>query len=127
MDDLLALFGLGRAITLATATIVSVGALFTAPLAAGPPPSPATLAADSAPPALPPEASGEEIYRAACATGLGEALTDAQFERVVKHPWTFCADGAWPRGDLNLPRAAARHGAPCASGTPTRRAGRAAR
>ena len=70
MDDLLAVFGLGRAITLATATIVSVGALFTAPLAAGPPSARRTGRRFGAP-ALPPEASGEQIYRAACATCHG--------------------------------------------------------
>jgi hypothetical protein len=36
---------------------------------------------------------------------FGDALTDEQIERVVKHLWTFCSDPAWPRGDLNLPRA----------------------
>jgi hypothetical protein len=43
MDDLLAMFGLGRAITLASALIVSVGALVTPP-AAQPPPATARLA-----------------------------------------------------------------------------------
>jgi mono/diheme cytochrome c family protein len=36
---------------------------------------------------------------------FGEALTDDQIERAVKYLWTFCRDPAWPRGDLNLPRA----------------------
>jgi hypothetical protein len=36
---------------------------------------------------------------------FGEALSADQLERVVKHLWTFCRDAAWPRGELNLPRA----------------------
>jgi mono/diheme cytochrome c family protein len=36
---------------------------------------------------------------------FGDALTPEQIERVVKYVWTFCAEPAWPRGDLNLPRA----------------------
>jgi hypothetical protein len=36
---------------------------------------------------------------------FGDALSADQIERVVKHVWTFCRDAAWPRGDLNLPRA----------------------
>jgi len=36
---------------------------------------------------------------------FGDALSSDQIERVVKHLWTFCDDPAWPRGDLNLPRA----------------------
>jgi mono/diheme cytochrome c family protein len=36
---------------------------------------------------------------------FGDALSDAQLERAVKYLWTFCDDPAWPRGDLNLPRA----------------------
>jgi mono/diheme cytochrome c family protein len=36
---------------------------------------------------------------------FGDALSDGQIEQVVKHLWTFCDDPAWPRGDLNLPRA----------------------
>ena len=36
---------------------------------------------------------------------FGDALSPSQIERVVKHLWTFCRDTAWPRGDLNLPRA----------------------
>jgi mono/diheme cytochrome c family protein len=35
---------------------------------------------------------------------FGDALSDEQLERAVKHLWTFCDDPAWPRGDLNLPR-----------------------
>ena len=166
MDDLLAIFGLGRALTLATATIVSLGALSTEPLGAVPAARPGTGAAANAPQALPADADGEQIYRMACATchgvdgrgaprgavgfalplpnghgfpdftdcatntveplsdwiavaarggpvraldrhmpAFGEALTSEQLERVVRHLWTFCTDDAWPRGDLNLPRA----------------------
>jgi hypothetical protein len=36
---------------------------------------------------------------------FGDALSAEQIEKVVKHLWTFCSDPAWPRGDLNLPRA----------------------
>jgi mono/diheme cytochrome c family protein len=36
---------------------------------------------------------------------FGDALSDDQIERAVKYLWTFCDDPAWPRGDLNLPRA----------------------
>ena len=36
---------------------------------------------------------------------FGDALSTDQIERAVKYLWTFCADPAWPRGDLNLPRA----------------------
>jgi len=36
---------------------------------------------------------------------FGDALTEDQIERAVKHVWTFCKDASWPRGDLNLPRA----------------------
>jgi hypothetical protein len=50
MDDLLAVFGLGRAITLASALIVSVGALSTVPVPAVPPPRPVRLAAVKAVP-----------------------------------------------------------------------------
>jgi hypothetical protein len=35
---------------------------------------------------------------------FGDALTDDQLERAIKHLWTFCTDPSWPRGDLNLPR-----------------------
>jgi mono/diheme cytochrome c family protein len=35
----------------------------------------------------------------------GDALSDAQIERVVKHLWTLCTDPSWPRGDMNFPRA----------------------
>ena len=36
---------------------------------------------------------------------FGAALTPEQVERAVKYLWTFCGDAAWPRGDLNFPRA----------------------
>ena len=36
---------------------------------------------------------------------FGDALSLDQIERAVKYLWTFCDDPAWPRGDLNLPRA----------------------
>ena len=36
---------------------------------------------------------------------FGEALTDAELERTIEHVRGFCADSAWPRGDLNFPRA----------------------
>ena len=36
---------------------------------------------------------------------FGDALSEEQIERAVKYLWTFCDDPAWPRGDLNLPRA----------------------
>ena len=36
---------------------------------------------------------------------FGDALSDEQIERAVKYLWSFCDDPAWPRGDLNLPRA----------------------
>jgi mono/diheme cytochrome c family protein len=35
---------------------------------------------------------------------FGDALSDDQLERVVRHLWSFCDDADWPRGDLNLPR-----------------------
>ena len=35
---------------------------------------------------------------------FGEALSRAQIARVVDYVSSFCTDGAWPRGDLNLPR-----------------------
>jgi mono/diheme cytochrome c family protein len=38
---------------------------------------------------------------------FGEALTDAQIERVVDYVRTLCRDKSWPRGELNLPRAMA--------------------
>ncbi|MDX1643755.1 MAG: transporter [Thermoanaerobaculia bacterium] len=35
---------------------------------------------------------------------FGEALTTAELERIIDHVRTFCTDGRWPRGELNLPR-----------------------
>src|SRR6266550_260816 len=76
--------------------------------------------------ALPPNATGADIFRLACSTchaidGTGspqsvvgfqlplpdwqDALSDAQIERVVKHLWMLCTDPSWPRGDMNFPRA----------------------
>jgi hypothetical protein len=36
---------------------------------------------------------------------FGEALTHDDLLRAVAHIRTFCTDDAWPRGELNLPRA----------------------
>ena len=36
---------------------------------------------------------------------FGDALTDEQIKTVVGYVRHFCADGSWPRGDLNFPRA----------------------
>jgi hypothetical protein len=36
---------------------------------------------------------------------FGDALSEEQIERAIKYLWTFCDDSAWPRGDLNFPRA----------------------
>jgi mono/diheme cytochrome c family protein len=36
---------------------------------------------------------------------FGEALTMAQIDAVVEHIRGFCKEKAWPRGELNLPRA----------------------
>jgi mono/diheme cytochrome c family protein len=36
---------------------------------------------------------------------FGEALTVDEIERAIKYVWSFCKDSAWPRGDLNFPRA----------------------
>ena len=36
---------------------------------------------------------------------FGEALSNDDIELAVSHVRTFCANPAWPRGDLNLPRA----------------------
>jgi hypothetical protein len=36
---------------------------------------------------------------------FGEALTTVELERAVEHVRGFCDDPAWPRGELNLPRA----------------------
>jgi mono/diheme cytochrome c family protein len=35
---------------------------------------------------------------------FGDALSADQIDKAVKYIWSFCADPAWPRGDLNLPR-----------------------
>jgi mono/diheme cytochrome c family protein len=36
---------------------------------------------------------------------FGEALSKDELSAIVGHVRTFCRDGAWPRGELNLPRA----------------------
>jgi mono/diheme cytochrome c family protein len=36
---------------------------------------------------------------------FGEALTEADLGQALAHVRTFCTDDAWPRGELNLPRA----------------------
>jgi mono/diheme cytochrome c family protein len=36
---------------------------------------------------------------------FGDALTPAEITLAISHIRTFCADPAWPQGDLNLPRA----------------------
>jgi mono/diheme cytochrome c family protein len=36
---------------------------------------------------------------------FGDALTDEELERIVAHIRSFCPDPAWPRGELNMPRA----------------------
>ena len=36
---------------------------------------------------------------------FGDALSGDQIESVIRHVWSLCKDPAWPRGDLNLPRA----------------------
>jgi hypothetical protein len=36
---------------------------------------------------------------------FGHALTSEQLDRVVAHLRAFCPEAAWPRGELNLPRA----------------------
>ena len=36
---------------------------------------------------------------------FGDALTTAELERAVDHVRAFCTDPAWPRGELNFPRA----------------------
>jgi len=38
---------------------------------------------------------------------FGDALSPEQIAAVVAHLRTFCVDNAWPRGELNLPRALA--------------------
>jgi hypothetical protein len=36
---------------------------------------------------------------------FGEALSDDEIHAVIEHVRSFCADDAWPRGELNFPRA----------------------
>jgi mono/diheme cytochrome c family protein len=36
---------------------------------------------------------------------FGDALTPDQIEKAITYLWSFCTDPAWPRGDLNFPRA----------------------
>lgn len=36
---------------------------------------------------------------------FGEALDEEALQRVMDYVRTFCGNGAWPRGELNLPRA----------------------
>jgi len=36
---------------------------------------------------------------------FGEALNNEQLTSVIRHIRTFCTDKAWPRGELNMPRA----------------------
>jgi hypothetical protein len=36
---------------------------------------------------------------------FGAALSEAELLRAIGHVRTFCTDAAWPRGELNLPRA----------------------
>lgn len=36
---------------------------------------------------------------------FGEALTDGELQRILDYLRGFCANPAWPRGELNLPRA----------------------
>jgi hypothetical protein len=36
---------------------------------------------------------------------FGAALSAAELERIIDHVRGFCDDAAWPRGELNLPRA----------------------
>jgi mono/diheme cytochrome c family protein len=36
---------------------------------------------------------------------FGDAFTDDEIDRVIDYVHRFCRDRAWPRGDLNLPRA----------------------
>ena len=35
---------------------------------------------------------------------FGEALSNIDLSKVIQHIRGFCSDGAWPRGELNLPR-----------------------
>jgi mono/diheme cytochrome c family protein len=36
---------------------------------------------------------------------FGEAFTEEQLQRIMDYVRTFCGNDAWPRGELNLPRA----------------------
>ena len=36
---------------------------------------------------------------------FGEAMTEAELQATLDHIRAFCADRAWPRGELNVPRA----------------------
>jgi mono/diheme cytochrome c family protein len=36
---------------------------------------------------------------------FGEAFTEEQLQRIMDYIRTFCGNDAWPRGELNLPRA----------------------
>jgi mono/diheme cytochrome c family protein len=36
---------------------------------------------------------------------FGKALSTPELQKIVDHLRTFCSDPAWPRGELNLPRA----------------------
>jgi mono/diheme cytochrome c family protein len=36
---------------------------------------------------------------------FGDALTSQQIDSVIKYLRSFCRNGHWPRGELNLPRA----------------------
>lgn len=36
---------------------------------------------------------------------LGDAMTEEEMRLALRHIRSFCADPAWPRGELNLPRA----------------------
>ena len=36
---------------------------------------------------------------------FGDALTEAELQKILNHIRTFCTEDEWPRGELNLPRA----------------------
>jgi mono/diheme cytochrome c family protein len=36
---------------------------------------------------------------------FGDALSEEDIDKVIRYVWTFCQEPAWPRGDLNFPRA----------------------
>ena len=52
-----------------------------------------------------PSAAGPSAGSIATCRRSATRSSDEQIERAVKYIWTFCTDPAWPRGDLNLPRA----------------------